>query len=502
MRNSPIKLTIFILLASFSIQHIAIAQKNAIPKGELVKILDQQIPQWLEEFTVPGAALALIENGQIHFVKGYGYADVEQKIPVDVHTGFNIGSISKTVAAWGVMKLVEEGKISLDAPVEKYLSRWSLPPSEFDKDGVTPRRLLSHTAGLSLHGYPGWGPGDKLPTIEESLNGKNNGPGDVRIIMKPGTKWKYSGGGYTIMQLVIEEVSGRKFADYMQKNVLHPLGMRNSSYNISEKILQASSKEHDAFGDPIPFEYFTAEAAAGLHTTISDFATFVQANLATSKNKQPGRSVLNPKTVKEMMAPAPASKGSYGLGYSVANLKDKETVLVGHGGANTGWHAYFQVNPATNDGFAVVTNGGSGWNVHRQIYCAWVESKTGAPLKNGCKKSIVAALIKPLKENGAEATVEHYKKLKKEAADEYFFNEGALNQLGYSLLGKDMIQEAIAIFQLNVEEYPKASNPYDSLGEAYMIAGNKELAIKNYKKSLALNPDNQNAVEMLKKLKQ
>ena len=135
-------------------------------------------------------------------------------------TGFNIDSISKTIAAWGVMKLVEEGKIDLDAPAENYITRWKLPESDFDSKKVTVRRLLSHTAGLSLHGYPGWTANDRLSTIEESLDGRNNGPGRVEMIIKPGTKWKYSGGGYTILQLIVEEVTGQKFEDYMQTQVL------------------------------------------------------------------------------------------------------------------------------------------------------------------------------------------------------------------------------------------------------------------------------------------
>ena len=477
------------------------SQSPPTPEKDVAAALDQLIPEWLVEFSVPGAGLAIIEDGKIHHAKGYGWADVEKKIPVSDQTGFNIGSISKTIAAWGVMKLVEEGKIDLDTPVETYLTRWQLPSSDFDPKKVTPRRLLSHTAGLSLHGYPGWGPGDELPTIEESLNGKNNGPGRVEMIMEPGTKWKYSGGGFTIMQLVIEEVTGKTFADYLQETVLDPLGMNSSSYNISKEILAASSQEHDVFGEPIPFEYFTAEAAAGLHTTIADFAKFAQASLASSSTEQPGRDVLSPETIAEMMTPAPASDNSYGLGYSVMNLEEGKTVLVGHGGANTGWHAYLQLNPETNDGFAMVTNGGSGWNVYRQAFCKWVEWKTGASLPgNRCKKSIVATLIGPMKEKGVTAAIAHYKQTKEEASDQYYFNEDILNQFGYELLVKNKVEDAIEIFKLNVEEYPDAYNPYDSLGEAYMLAGDVKLAIENYKKSLELNPDNQNAAEMIKRM--
>ena len=182
------QLTLLALLLSFTLN----AQKETKEIDQFVKELDQKIPQLLNDFIVPGTAIAIIENGQIILQKGYGYSNMDKESKVTSTTGFNIGSISKTIAAWGVMKLVQKGKIDLDSPAEKYLTRWHLPNSEFDSDKVTIRRLLSHTAGLSLHGYPGWSPTDDLPTIEESLNGKNNGPGRVEMIMEPGTKWKYS----------------------------------------------------------------------------------------------------------------------------------------------------------------------------------------------------------------------------------------------------------------------------------------------------------------------
>lgn len=134
-------------------------------RGTLAPRLDERVSAYLDEFTTPGAAVALIENGRVAFAGGYGRSD-EAGGPVTTRTGFNVGSISKTVTAWGVMRLVERGLLELDVPVSRYLTRWSLPASEFDADGVTVRRLLSHTAGLSLHGYPGWGPDAELPTIE------------------------------------------------------------------------------------------------------------------------------------------------------------------------------------------------------------------------------------------------------------------------------------------------------------------------------------------------
>ncbi|MGA9238153.1 serine hydrolase domain-containing protein, partial [Robiginitalea sp.] len=285
------------LLFSFSLA----AQNESKEIEQFTYELDQRIPELLHDFLVPGAAIALIENGEIILQKGYGYSNIDKGTLVTPTTGFNIGSISKTFAAWGVMKLVQEGKIDLDAPAENYLTRWHFPDSEFDADKVTLRRLLSHTAGLSLHGYPGWSPKDELPSIEESLNGKNNGPGRVEIIMEPGTKWKYSGGGFTVLQLIIEEVTGEKFEDYMQANILNPLGMTHSSFTIDDKILEASALEYNEFGEVIDFELFTAQAAAGLHTTIKDFTKFALAGLYKKPNNNEYQQVLSVANLQDMM---------------------------------------------------------------------------------------------------------------------------------------------------------------------------------------------------------
>ena len=462
--------------------------------------LDQKIPHLLDNFLVPGTAIAIIENGEIILQKGYGFADIESGIKVNNTTGFNIGSISKTFTAWGVLKLVQEGKIELDAPAETYLSRWHLPESEFDPNKVTIRRLLSHTAGLSLHGYPGWSPKDALPTIEESLNGKNNGPGRVEIIMEPGTKWKYSGGGFTILQLIIEEVSGQKFEDYMQSAILNPLGMTGSSFTINEKILNSSSLEYDNFGEVIDFELFTAQAAAGLHTTIADFTKFVQANLYP--NKGDDQPVLSESTLRQMMEPAPASNGIYGLGYQIDAVEGTSMSLAGHGGANAGWHAFFRVNPATKDGIIVVTNGGAGHNIYRQIYCDWVYWKTGETMGNRCNivPSIANRLKKIIETEGIEKLESQYVSLKENEANNYNFSENQLNQLGYHYLGKDDVEVAIAVFKINMNTFPKSSNVYDSYGEALLKRGDTEKAIENYLKSVELNPANEGGIKVLKGL--
>lgn len=497
-----VKNLLFLLTLLFSIT--LTAQEKPKSTEQFIHEIDKKLPQLLKDYSVPGAAIAIIDNGEIILQKGYGFADMEKGGKVGTKTGFNIGSISKTIAAWGVMKLVQEGKIELDAPASTYLTRWHLPESEFDPNEVTIRRMLSHTAGLSLHGYPGWSPKDNLPTIEESLNGKNNGPGRVEIIMEPGTKYKYSGGGYTILQLIIEEVTGQNFEDYMQAQILNPLDMTNSSYKIDKKIMATSASEYGKYGEAIDFELFTAQAAAGLHTTIEDFTRFAYANLYDHKDFEKNNAVLPSTTIQQMMKPVPQATGrfGYGLGYFVETIPETSIVMAGHRGANDGWHAIFLVDTKTNDGFIMLTNGGSGQRIYNEILYDWVFWELDVPLEDWhiAKPSIANQLKTIIDQKGIGGVATIYQELKKNQPEKYDFSESQLNDLGYFYMGKNDLEKALALFKLNVDLFPNAYNTYDSYGEALLKNGEKEKAIENYKKSINLSPWNKNAIKVLEEL--
>ena len=452
--------------------------------------LHVRVPTLLEETLVPGAAVALLRNGEVVWITGHGYADLERRTPVEPSTVFNIGSISKTVAAWGVMRLVEEDRIDLDAPVEIYLTRWHLPSSEFDHDGVTMRRLLSHTAGLRLHGYPGFRPDEPLPSLEASLSGATNGSGDVRLVIEPGTEWRYSGGGYTLAQLVVEEVTGERFEDYMRRAVLRPLGMRSSHYDWTDEIEARAATPYGTLGEPVVGPRFTAAAAAGLQTTAEDLAVFVAAGLHPR--------LLMEETLRLMQRPANHASLEYGLGYGI--FDSNGVTMVGHEGANTGWMAFMAMVPTTGDGLVVLTNGSNGDEVHQQITCLWrkmVSESTG-----DCLPGIGSVVLSTTVREGINAAVRRYRELRETDPDGYDFAGRQLNRAGYALLRAGRTTDAIRVFQLNVEMFPEAFNAYDSLGEAYMEAGERERAIANYEKSLELNPENENAAEMLRWLRE
>ena len=321
---------------------------------------------------VPGLAVACIQNGKIAWIQCIGYADVASKKPVTAETIFNIGSISKVVSAWGFMQLTEKGLVNLDNPVNQYLTRWKLPQSSYDASGVTLRRILSHTAGLSVHGYGGFEQGAKLLTLEESLNGKTKRNGEmVRLIYEPGTKWEYSGGGYTLAQLLLEERTKEKFADYMKKNILEPLGLTHTNYEWTEKMKLSSATAYDTLGNPIKNRIFTEQAAAGLQTTISDLAHF--AELSIESNSLQLNKVLKPETIKLMEQPVlPFSKdGESGLGYRFMNYRELRTI--GHTGENIGWSAAMFMHLPTKSGIIMLCNGSNGDRVWAPIYQSWAK---------------------------------------------------------------------------------------------------------------------------------
>jgi CubicO group peptidase (beta-lactamase class C family) len=254
--------------------------------------------------------------------------------------------------------------------------RWTLPASDFDAEGVTLRRLLSHTAGLSLHGYPGFWPGAELPSLEASLSGDTNGAGAVELEAAPGSRWKYSGGGYTLAQLLLEETTGRDFRAFMRAEVLEPLGMHDSDYGWPDELLERSATPYSPGGEPLPRggPLFPELAAAGLQTTVADMARFAEASLPRFRSEDDPR-VLSPETIDEMQRAVPPGE-DYGLGYQIERRRG--VTAVGHGGANAGWIAYLRVVPETGDGLVLLTNASHGNAVVRQLETLWMDAVVAA----------------------------------------------------------------------------------------------------------------------------
>jgi CubicO group peptidase (beta-lactamase class C family) len=322
-------------------------------------------------------AMAVIKNGIVEYEK---FRSAEK--PVDRNTVFQVSSLSKWVSAIGIMKLVEDGKLDLDAPVSNYLTRWQLPASEFNNGEVTVRRLLSHTAGLTDGlGYSGFETGTPVQSIGQSLTKAADADegisGEVRVGSKPG-EFRYSGGGYTLLQLLVEEVNGQSFASYMKEKIFVPLNMTHSSY-VWEDLSDFSLAEfYNNDGSKAAHYRYTSLAATSLYTCLADLELLFQAFLKGKNNEPIGRNVLKPETLAKMREPHGQSMGVdiWGLGTVIYATTEGNDFIIGHDGKSTPpINTAVRLNPETGDGIILLETGHP--IMATKLASEWVFWKTG-----------------------------------------------------------------------------------------------------------------------------
>lgn len=321
-------------------------------------------------------ALLLVEDGAVAEGHFRSIGD-----PVGPHSLFQVASLSKWLTAWGVMALVEDGAIDLDAPVSDYLTRWRLPPGAYDNDGVTVRRLLSHMAGLDDGlGYAGFDADREVQSLEDSLtdaaDASPDANGRVRVSTPPGEAWNYSGGGYTLLQLVIEEVSGQPFTAYMRGHIFEPLGMTRTTFDLDEARAGGLADHYNAAGEAEPLRRYTALAATSLHTSAHDMALFLQAQ--SPRATPPGQGVLAPETLRAMRSPHARQMGAdiWGLGVMLYAPNGRGDFIIGHDGNNEpAINSAVRIDPETGDGIVVLETGGE--LLATRIASEWVFWKTG-----------------------------------------------------------------------------------------------------------------------------
>jgi len=314
------------------------------------------ITQRMSDLGIPGVSIAVIDGGKVVWARGYGAADNVEKTPVTAGTLFQAGSISKPVAALGALRLVSEGKLSLDEDVNAKLVTWRIPDNEFTRDEkVTLRRLMSHTAGLTVHGFPGYPMDSQLPTVVQVLNGQppaNTPP--VRVDLRPGSAYRYSGGGYTVMQVLIADVSGDTFESFMQSKVLDVLGMRSSTYMQSPQPALAARRAsgHRWGGERIPgkLHLYPEMAAAGLWTTPTDLAQYLLYVQAAVRG-DPGL-FIDASLARELVARQ--NGGAHGLGPEI--YATGEFARFGHNGVDEGFEASAVAYVARGQGLVVMAN--------------------------------------------------------------------------------------------------------------------------------------------------
>lgn len=319
-------------------------------------------------FGISVAAIDAAEEGAVAFVlieegKVFGEHYVSAGEPVTRDTLFQLASLSKWATALGVMKLAADGKLDLDAPVSRYLTRWQIPESEYGTEGVTARRLLSHTAGLTDGlGYMGFEPGTPVQTLEASLKEAADpmpgADGRTQVGVEPGSTWSYSGGGYALLQLLIEEISGEPFGVYMKRAVFDPLGMSRATFDLAEAQRAGLAPCYDAEGAPCAYRDFAAPAAASLHASAADLVRFIEANMQGS-----GRDLLPPELQAAMSAPRASQFGLsiWGLGVMLYAEAPGGGFIIGHDGMNfPATETTARLDPATGDGIIVLATGNPG----------------------------------------------------------------------------------------------------------------------------------------------
>ena len=317
-------------------------------------------------YNVPGVSIAVIADGKIAWAKGYGVLEAGKPQAINPNTIFQAGSISKPVAGIAALRMVEQGRLSLDAPINDALKSWKIPDNEFTAMApVTLRQIMSHGAGLTVHGFPGYAAGKPVPTVQQVLDGAPPAnTAAVRVDKKPGASWRYSGGGYTVMQLAMTEVAGKDFVTLTDELALKPMGMARSTYlnPVPAANLANAATAHTREGVAVPGHSHTYPemAAASLWSTPSDLARMGLAVVDAARGTS--GAILVPDMTKQMLT---KQMGTYGLGFSLAEPGDGQ--VFSHSGVDEGFEAAFFTYTDGHGGAAIMTNGQGGSALAREI---------------------------------------------------------------------------------------------------------------------------------------
>lgn len=318
-------------------------------------IPDLNLEQRMKQTGVKGLSIAVIKDYKIHWTKGYGWADEASAIKVSTNTRFQAASISKSLNSMGLLKLVEEKKIDPQADINTLLKSWQFPyDSNSGKTKINVYHLLSHTAGLGIHGFPGYKRTDQLPALQQILDGKP--PANtmaVRSQFEAGSREQYSGGGITISQLIVEDITGKSYSEYMREAVLQPLGMANSTFAQPPADTISLATGYYSNGQPVSGRYhiYPEQAAAGLWTTPTDLAKYIiECQLAL---KGQSHKVLSPSMMQTRMTPYLSKESA--LGVAIINRGDQQFFI--HNGGNEAFLSTAYGTMEGGDGVVIMING-------------------------------------------------------------------------------------------------------------------------------------------------
>ena len=345
---------------------------NRVERGLLLPVQIESVPdpamelaERMQHYQVPGVSVAVINNGAVEWARGYGVRELGSQKPVTPKTLFQAGSLSKPVAAMAALVLVRQGELELDENINDRLVSWKVPEGEFTREQkVSLRGLLSHTAGMTIHGFPGYGARDEIPSLLQVLDGiKPANTEPVRVDMTPNRQWRYSGGGYTVMQQLLIDVAGEPFPDLLEDAVLEPVGMRRSTYRqtLSDEFAMSAAAAH-RYGRKLKGKWhrYPEMAAAGLWSTPSDLALLALElqNAISGKSEK----VLPASMANLMVTPV---MQNHGLGWEISGENQSSRFV--HSGINEGFEALLVAYAHTGQGAVVMTNGVGGIHLAHEI---------------------------------------------------------------------------------------------------------------------------------------
>ena len=464
--------------------HVAFGQTK-------VERIDQFMSLCYEYGQFNGSVL-VADKGEVIYKKGFGFADMEWEIPNQPDTRFRLGSVTKAFTAMLVLQLVQRGKLKLDGKITDYLPDY--PKRQGNR--VSIHQLLTHTSGIPDYGeFPNYRDLSRNPFAPELLIKLF---ADSTLQFEPGSKFSYSNSGYFLLGMIIERVTGKPYEQVLQENILNPLNMMNSGYDHQDTILKKRARGYEKKASlyvNAPYLDMSLPYSAGsLFSTVEDLYLWDQA-LYSDK--------LLPKQTRDYMfrSYVPAYSKWYGYGWvigrdAIGNSSDS-AIVIEHGGTISGFSALISRIPSERDLLVFLSNTRPApfASMARAIRGILYDKPYDLP-----KRSIAEAVFSWIEEEGIAAALVRYRELQGRHDTTYALYEDQMNQVGYRLLRSRKTVEAIEAFKLNVEAFPKSSNVYESLGEAYLVHGDNELAISNYWKCLELDSTKAYAAEALRRL--
>lgn len=470
-------------------------------KNKIVENLDKVIKDFMDNETIPGLAVGGVYNNEVIYTKGFGVKNVETKEPVTEKSLFHMASVSKTFVATGIMQLVQKRKISLDAPLVDYLPYFKLQDERYKE--ITIRQLLNHISGMPDEPDYEW---DKPQYDEEALERYVRAQKDKSLMWNPGEKFAYSNIAFEILGDVIAKVSGVSFEEYMKKNILDVLDMKDSNFNkplVSKELITTPHVLgiEEGFGPKVS-EIYPYNRCHGPSSTLCsnvvEMCSYAIANM--NYGELHGKRILEKESYLELWREQAVTgweghTTKVGLSWFLGEHKGHK--VKSHSGGDTGYLSNLILFPDSNSALVVMSN--SDYMSMNSLTTTLMDVVIGLEPER-VKTSLPQHIAKIIVEKGYEVTLKEYCKIKEQSIDKYYVNERGFNSIAYGLLAAKAIKEAIEILEVGIIEFPEASNLYDSLGEMYLAYGNKKKALENYKKSVELNPNNLSGKKTIEEL--